>query len=462
MTVAWVWPEPGSEVFQVETIMLSLTADSPIPREQVQKGFSASWASRGQFEWIGNVLRFRSEDGAPADQEVTVALKYPGLSGGEHRFSFKTVGLPEPRFSVTVMEDRWWEGASSADAPVHAVRSGDTIYVWDGLVTADLQFGWDVDQKTVEKGLVVSQPGRQEWMASGSNYDRLWLSWDKGPVGQEITVTLKSGTPLGGKAVLEEDFSFRLIRKAPPAFKVELVEGSLPGGKQVDWDSFIMGEGAFLPPGPKKFRLIFDREMDKTSVERAVYRAIRWTDRYAGGLGSREVSVKWSGERTVDVSVGRTEAGWVHRIDPSGAKALDGMVLAGLRPLKFSMWNAGEVRTIRVSGGDSEKIAPLDALMRPGEISPDGKKVLLRETFILPEEVDWDAPEPYRPWVLNLGTGEIDYWQSPGRWGVSAAVRWLSDSTGFLVVSEGNLVIVEYPGMKSRIHGQGWRREKDY
>lgn len=104
-----------------------------------------------------------------------------------------------------------------------------------------------------------------------------------------------------------------------------------------------------------------------------------------------------------------------------------------------------------VSGDKPQKIGELDVMMTPGELSPDGKRLIFRETFVQSDEGGGDGPELYRPWVLNLGTGELSYWQPPGRWGISSAARWLNDSKGFLVVSGGNLVYLEYPGFRPRV-----------
>lgn len=453
---AWVWPEPDSEVSRVDNIMISLTADKPIPREQVEKGFSISPAVKGRLDWVGNVLKYNLEEQPQLGQEVSVVLDYPGLPGGVYRFSFKRQASPGSGFAANVMEHRYWDG--TGNAPGHDVKDGDSITVSEGMVSAELYFGSQVDQQAVEAGLVLSRkPDQKYWqwdnrMWSGRETDpksQLRLFWNMGAAGEEITITITRGTPLGDGTSLEKDFSFRLVRKTPPSFKVELTEGTLPGGQKASWESYAMGDGLYLPIGPKTFRLTFDRDMDPITVERAIVTGTYWPDPYKQGKGAREVYFKWSGTRTLEVAVRQTEPGFIYRIDPSGSRAVDGMVLDGPEPVQFMVQNGGQVWSMGFSGDGPQKIAELDVMMTPGELSPDGKKLIFRETFLQSE--DGDGPELYRPWVLDLVSGRLSYWQSAGRWGISSEVRWLNDSKGFLVVSEGNLVYLEYPGFQLRV-----------
>lgn len=316
---------------------------------------------------------------------------------GETRALRMMVGRPPRVKSIWVHQTHAFPMGMS-ESEDFAVENGAEFTVWRDSFRVDVTYDRLVTAEMVAPTLACAPrpaPAIHAW--SGDAEGTVQLLFEEGVDAETTTRLAFAPAPCG------EGIDLTIHRVAEP--RVSIVSRDRPelGTCQPHpYDSFSFTLGL----GTKCFRIEFSRPMDRGSVDEVLRRGLAAAD---------VVDLQWRGDRAVDLAVTCHDETDGLRVDPAGAKSLDGVTVWG-QPL-FPYAARQEFRLIEAApdGRGTRCLGTLEGALGSPLLSPDATLVAWAEMVgVLDEPI-------YYYWVRPVAGGR------PVR-SLRAPVAWFPDS----------------------------------
>ncbi|MBK5252163.1 MAG: hypothetical protein JJE29_05975 [Peptostreptococcaceae bacterium] len=174
--------------------------------------------------------------------------------------------------------------------------------------------------------------------------------------------------------------------------------------KQIGPDGLQMEPEAWITEGTKAFKLVFDRSVNKASVERAIKMNV--SENFE--TQAPEIRFEWNGEREADVIFANLESG-TYEINITGAEDEIGLVMQGDFGVgncwRFNVAKSQRIKTYDMASGAIETIegkAFEEVRYLSGRI--DGENIMLHK--FASAETDSEAPMIFEKMRYDEATGE--------------------------------------------------------
>ncbi|HEY3315387.1 MAG TPA: hypothetical protein VGL40_08975 [Bacillota bacterium] len=341
------------------------------------------------------------------------------------------------------------------------VTPGQTVLVGQGDVSVSLYLAPGATLESAKPFLTYDQdPVDMQAMDFGPNY-LIHLRWSAAGGGgsERIRLTIRKGAPLGGSAILPEDFSFAIERRVEPHFLVFEV-----GVENVKLPYSGQREGYDLSPGRHTFKFAFTKAMDRRSVEEAVRRSLgAYTPGAITGLSSPEPAFSWQDDRnlvvTVDLEVGPSNVlgpnpyrGYL--LSANGSRDQEGLEVWFNDQLYVSVRAPLAIMAVSPRpGGKRRTLMTLAPGRTVAAVDGDGQRALALEDASSPAS-GGDGPASVIPWLYRRGEPPLNL---SDKLGWAYGLGFLPDGRVWSYDGQGNTVVMDAGGTVSTVLKAGRR-----